>query len=172
MPDWSSMGEALTPMIPYTLWDRRRMRLTERAAELDDALTFCLAIHYGREPEHILSLLRDVFWRLPVEVRIGLLDDALWRTGIHDEVPFLVPGLRVVFRIRNSIAHSVSYGSSNDTLNLRSVKHGKVEMVRLSADQMTWAIRTAEQCSLYFLRIEGRIGGMDAWANLYGFAEH
>src|ERR1700722_7987118 len=45
-------------------WSAARVRLGELAAELDDSLTLCLAIHYGRDREQILSLLQDVFWRL------------------------------------------------------------------------------------------------------------
>jgi hypothetical protein len=145
--------------------------MVELATRLDDALTFCLAIHFGRESEHVLSLLRDVFWRLPIEMRIGLLEEALWRTGLHDEVPFLVARMKAVFRVRNSLAHSVTYGSTDTHLMLRSVKRGKPELSGLSADHLNWAVFAAEICELNFLRIEGRIGGIDAWADVYGFAE-
>src|SRR6516165_4294180 len=91
-------------------WDKARVQLTERAAELDDTLTLSLALHCGRGPEHILSLLRDVFWRLPIEVRINLLEDALWRTGLYDEVPLLAPSMRAIFRVRNNVTNSVTIG--------------------------------------------------------------
>jgi hypothetical protein len=152
-----------------TEWDRARIRLTERASGLDDALTLILALHYGRKPEHILSLLQDVFWRLPIEVRINLLDDALWRTDLHDEVPFLVPCLRAIFRIRNSIAHSVTLGVTDSHLILRKAKRGKAETEELSATTLNWAVKTAGICSLNLMRVEGRIGSTDVWAELYGF---
>jgi hypothetical protein len=166
-----SIGEVLESLKPYRHWDRWRMELAEGAALLDNRLSLCLAIHHGKESEHILSLHQEVFWRLPVEVRIGLLEDALWRTGLHDEVPFLAPSMRAIFRIRNTVAHSVSRGESKEFIVLASVKRGRVELTEFGADHLKWAIRTGEHCQLYFHRIEGRIGGMDAWANLHGFAE-
>jgi hypothetical protein len=156
---------------PRAGWDKARIHLTEYVSVLDDTLTLSLALHHGRGPEHVMSLLQDVFWRLPVEVRIGLLDGALRRTGLHDEVPFLVPSLRDVFRIRNSVAHSVTLDMTDSHLNLRKVKRGKFETEELSADTLNWAVRTAEVCRLNFSRIEGRLGSTDVWGELYGFPQ-
>jgi hypothetical protein len=167
----SSVKEILASFVQSAGWDKARVRLTERAAELDDTLTLILAIHYGRGPEHILSLLQDVFWRLPVEVRINLLEDALWRTNLYDEVPFLVPCMRAIFRIRNSVAHSVTFDITATHLTLSTVKRGKAETVKLSADNLNWSIGAAELCSIFFLRVEGRIGSTDIWGELYGFSE-
>lgn len=152
-------------------WDSERVSLTESVAQLDDSLTFNLAVHYGREAEHILSLLNNVLWRLPVDIRIDLLEDALWHTSLHDEVPFLVPSARAVFRIRNSLAHSVTFEMTGEYLALRTVKRGKAEMTKLTKEQMTWAIHTAASCVVSFLRIEGRIGDTKTWGELYGFSE-
>ena len=105
--------------------------MTEHVSELDDKLTLSLAIHYGRGAEHILSLLQDVFWRLPVEVRINLLEDALWRTGLYDEVPFLTPCMRAIFRVRNTLAHSVTFDMTDTSLILSTVKRGRAETTEL-----------------------------------------
>lgn len=171
MANPTSIGEILSSLVQSVGWDKARVRLTEHAADLDDSLTLSLSLHYGREPEQILSLLQDVFWRLPIEVRINLLDDALWRTGLHDEVPFLVPSMRAIFRIRNSIAHSVTFGMTGTHITLRKVRRGKVETEELSADRLNWAVGASELCRLNFLRIEGRIGNTSVWGELYGFPE-
>lgn len=164
------IAKILLSLVQSVGWDTARVRLTEYVSKLDDRLTLSLTLHYGRGPEHILSLLQDVFWRLPVEVRIGLLGDALWRTGLHDEVAFLVPSLRAVFRVRNSIAHSVTLGETSQ-LSLRKVKRDKVETEELSAENLNWAIGAAEMCSLNLLRIEGCLGSTHEWGDLYGFSE-
>jgi hypothetical protein len=95
----------------------------------------------------------------------------LWRTGLHDEVPFLVPSMRAIFRIRNSIAHSVTFGMTGTHITLRKVRRGKVETEELSADRLNWAVGASELCRLNFLRIEGRIGNTSVWGELYGFPE-
>jgi hypothetical protein len=78
----------LSSLVQSIGWDKARVQLTEHVSDLDETLTLSLALHYGRGPEHVMSLLQDVFWRLPVEVRIGLLDDALWRTDFMTKFPF------------------------------------------------------------------------------------
>ena len=165
----SEIDKIISSLVQSVGWNVARVRLTEQAAELDDTLSLSLALHYGREPEHVVSLLQDVFWRLPVEVRIGLLDDALWRTGLHDEVPFLVPSLRAVFRIRNSVAHSVTLVMSDTHLSLRKVKRGRFETEELSIDTLNWAVAAAEMCRMSCSRIEGRLGSTGVWGELYGF---
>jgi hypothetical protein len=152
-------------------WDRARVLLTEHAARLDDTMTLNLAIHYGRGPEHVLSLLSEVFWRVPIEVRISLLDEALWRTGLHDEVPFLVPNLRAIFHIRNNLAHSITYRMTDEIIDLRTVKRGKAAEIKLAAHELQWATLQADLCGVYFMRIEGRIGDVEIWAQLYGFGQ-
>jgi hypothetical protein len=152
-------------------WDNGRVRLTEEAATLDELLTLILALHYGRGPSHVLSLLGDVFWRLPIEVRINLLSDGLWRTGLHDEVPFLEPTLRAIFRIRHVVAHSVTYEQSDISLTLVTIKRGARQEVTLKADELMWALDASDRCRSYFRRIEGRIGETAIWGQLYGFDE-
>jgi hypothetical protein len=168
----ASVNAILASFVQSAGWDKARIRLTEHTSELDDTLTLSLALHYGRGTEHILSLLQDVFWRLPVEVRINLLEDALWRTGLYDEVPFLTPCMRAIFRIRNTLAHSVTFGMTDTSLALRTVKRGKTETTELSIENLNWAIGAAELCSIFFLRVEGRLGGTDIWGELYGFPQH
>jgi len=167
----TEIDKILSSLVQSAGWDRARVRLTEHAADLEDTLSLSLALHYGRGSEQVMSLLQDVFWRLPVEVRIGLLDDALWRTGLHDEVPFLVPSLRAVFRIRNSVAHSATLVMSDTHLSLRKVKKGKFETEELSASTLNWAVAAAEMCRMSCLRIEGRLGSAEVWGELYGFLD-
>ena len=94
-------------------------------------------------------------------MRLDLLRDALWRIGLHDEVPFLEPSLRVMFRTRNISAHSIAYNTSTTKLILSSVKRGVREEITLEADRLYWAVRSAERCILQLDRIEGRIGDTD-----------
>ena len=70
-----------------------------------------------------------------------------------------------------SSAHSVTFGMTDTNLTLRTVKRGKAETTGLSIDNLNWAIGAAELCSIFFLRIEGRLGSTDTWGELYGFPE-
>jgi hypothetical protein len=150
----------------------QRIRLGELAAELDDQLTVSLALYYGRELVHVLTLVNDVMWRVPVEARIEQLANALQRTRLHDDVPALTESLTTVFRIRNLLAHSVAYEDQEDALTLYSVRGGKRKTLTLTHAHLAWTVRLAQQCRLKWLpRIEGRIGHLDTWARLYGFQE-
>ena len=149
-----------------------RIRLGELAARLDDQLTVALALYYGRGLVHVLTLVNDVLWRVPNEARVRQLDDALGRTGLHDLVPALTESLTSVFWIRNLVAHSVAYENRDDALTLYSVRGGKRKTLTLTHAHLSWAVQVAERCSWrYFPRIEGRIGRVDTWAQLYGFQE-
>jgi hypothetical protein len=167
----TEIDKIISSLVQSAGWNLARVRLTEQAADLDDILSLSLALHHGRGPEQVISLLQDVFWRLPVEVRIGLLEDALWRTGLHDEAPFLVPSLRAVFRIRNSVAHSATLVMSDTHLTLRKMKRGKFETEELSVDILNWAVAAAKMCTMSCSRIEGRLGSTEVWGELYGFRD-
>jgi len=71
-----SRSDSLSSLLQPSKWDKSRVELGEHAARLDERLTLNLALHYGRDKEHVLSLIQDVFWRLPIETRISLLEDA------------------------------------------------------------------------------------------------
>jgi hypothetical protein len=165
----TEIDKIISSLVQSAGWNLARVRLTEHAADLDDALSLSLALHHGRGAEQVISLLQDVFWRLPVEVRISLLEDALWRTGLHDEVPFLVPSLRAVFRIRNSVAHSATLVMSDTYLTLRKMKKGRFETEELGVDTLNWAVAAAQMCIMSCSRIEGRLGSTEVWGELYGF---
>ncbi len=148
------------------------VRLGELAASLDDQLTLTLALHYGREFVHVLTLVNDVLWRVPADARVRQLEEALKRTGLQAEVPALTASLTAVFWIRNLLAHSIVYREDDDALTLFSVRGGQRRNLTLTHAHLRWAVRTAERCnSEYFALIEGRIGRLDTWAELYGFDE-
>jgi hypothetical protein len=152
--------------------DAARVRLGEYAARLDDQLALLLALHYGREFDHVVALLEDVLWRVSVEERVRLLDEALLRTGLHAVVPYLTPSLTAVFRIRNLIAHSITVGSSAEALSLYSTRSGKRKTLTLSLDHLRWAVDRAITCDYtYIPRIEGRVGDPRLWGRLWGFDE-
>lgn len=158
--------------MPTTPTVQSRVRLGELAAGLDDQLTLALALHYGRDLDHVLSLIQDVMWRVPVEERIRLLDAALWRTGLHDKVPFLAPSLGEVFRVRNLLAHTVTFEESDEALELFSVRSGKRKMVTLAVAKLRWATGAASLCRYnYFPQVESRIGRIETWGQLYRLDE-
>jgi hypothetical protein len=149
-----------------------RVRLGEHAARLDDQISLLLALHYGREVDHVVTLLQEVLWNVSVQKRIRLLDEALQRTGLNTVVPYLTPSLTAVFGIRNLIAHGVTVGSTDEALTLYSVRRGERKSLTLTLDHLHWAVERAFICHQdYIPRIEGRMGDPHAWGVLWGFDE-
>ncbi|MFQ1000916.1 hypothetical protein [Modestobacter sp. SSW1-42] len=152
--------------------DAERIQLGELAAQLDDRLNFVLALHLGRGPDEVLALINDVLWRVPIADRIAQLDAALTRAQIKDAVPALPAALTAVFAIRNLLAHSVSYGSTDEAIELWSVRNGKRQTRVLTRDHLRWTVDMAELCLLLWLpRIEGRVGDVETWGWLYRYDE-
>ena len=153
--------------------DAARVRLGEYAARLDDQLTLLLALHYGREFDHVVTLLQEVLWRVSIEERIRLLDEGLDRTGLRSVVPYLTPSLTAVFGVRNLIAHCITIDGTDDALTLYSIRGGKRKTRILTVDHLRWAVDRAFTCDYtYIPRIEGRIGDPRLWGQLWRFDEH
>jgi hypothetical protein len=150
--------------------DAARVRLGEYAARLDDQLTLLLALHYGREFDHVVALLQEVLWRVSIEERIRLLDEALDRTGLRAVVPYTHPVAdRRVWRPQPHRAlHPID--ETDDALTLFSIRGGKRKTRTLSLDHLRWVVDRAFTCDYtYIPRIEGRIGDPRLWGQLWGF---
>jgi hypothetical protein len=78
-----------------------------------------------------------VLGHVPVNDRIRLLEEVLWPTELHDEVPFLIPSLTAVFGVRNLLAHNGTYGETDDALTLYAVRNGRCKGVGLPREELT-----------------------------------
>jgi hypothetical protein len=75
--------------------------------------------------------LSEVLWRLPISVRIGMLEDLLERRGLTDLWPFIVPVLRSFFELRNTLAHGLTFtgltpdGPAPHAVTITTLKRGR-----------------------------------------------
>ena len=149
-------------------WHAERVLLTERSAECEDQLNQALAMHYGRDLDHIFSLLQHVIWRVPTDERVKLLRTALERQELTDDVPFLVPALGAVFRTRNVFAHGIAAYMTETDITFYSTWRGKQSEETLGIDRVEWAVKASAACLIDFMHIAGRIGDKMTWARLHG----
>lgn len=101
------------------------------ALELD--VDRSLALAHGRSPDAVERLEADIFPRVPYDAKMNLLEAVLastphpqTRLPAEAHLPFCVPGLRLISRLRNAAAHGeVSSDSTGDALVLVSRYRGR-----------------------------------------------
>lgn len=83
---------------------------------IDEVLAGSIAASFGAA-----ELLRaEVLWRIPVGVRIEMLEDLLDHRGLRDRWPFVIPVLRSFFDLRHQLAHGfVSTGPDGIGIKIR-----------------------------------------------------
>ena len=117
-----------------------RAYVLERAAALELGLDEVLAASLASSLSADQVLRSDVLWRLPIPVRLDLLNELLDRRGLEDRWPFVLPVLRAFFDLRHALAHgSVSaIRKPADGIRVTSVKRGREVSVTYRKEQMEW----------------------------------
>jgi len=86
----------------------------------------------------------EVLWRLPIAVRIGMLEDLLERHGLTDRWPFIVPVLRSFFDLRNTLAHGLTFtgltpdGPTPGGVRITTLKRGRGVTVSYPMERLEW----------------------------------
>jgi hypothetical protein len=86
----------------------------------------------------------EVLWRLPIAVRIGMLEDLLERHGLTDRWPFIIPVLRSFFDLRNTLAHGLTFtgltpdGPTPDGVTITTLKRGRGVTVSYPMERLEW----------------------------------
>jgi hypothetical protein len=78
------------------------LRLTALA---EMRLDLVLALYHARTADSVYLMYGEVLWRVPLEVRLRLLEEALQDTDLTDAFPFVLPILRKLVSLRNLLAH-------------------------------------------------------------------
>ena len=119
---------------------RTRGLILEVAVRADYILGEALSSYLGADEDRRLLLTADVMWRVPVELRVKLLQDAMEKHELADIYPFAVPVLQRLFRVRNVLAHSLEVPdpAGDPALAFTSINRGKVTQHSYSMECLEW----------------------------------
>ncbi|WP_131104442.1 hypothetical protein [Ornithinimicrobium sufpigmenti] len=128
-------------------WQALCHELIGVAASLELHVDRTLALVHGRSPEAIERLETDVFGRVPADVKLSLLETVLASTThpsthlpAEAHLPFCVPGLRLISRMRNAMAHGeVDADSTGETLVLVGRHRGRHQRHEVPLSRVRYA---------------------------------
>jgi hypothetical protein len=117
-----------------------RAYVLERAVSLEQGIDEVLAASLAANLSADAVLRSDVLWRLPIPVRLDLLEELLSRRGLIDRWPFVVPVLRAFFDLRHQLAHGLVSPAWKlpDGIQVRTVKRGRERSVTYRKDRLEW----------------------------------
>ncbi len=84
-----------------------RAPILELAVRAEYILGEALAYHLAADDEAAAVLQEHIMWRMPIEVKLRLLNQAMDTYDLYDIFPFAIPVLTRLFQIRNILAHSL-----------------------------------------------------------------
>lgn len=86
------------------------------------------------------ELASEVYSRLPITVRLGMLRDAMSVTGADELWPFLVPVLERIVELRNRYAHGFVSTERSGTLVITSWNRGRQSTRTYEPDEIGWFV--------------------------------
>ena len=131
-------------------YHRFRAGVLEQGTRLELAVDEVLAASTARTAGLAEQLRADVMWRLPVPVRLSLLNDLLERKDLVDRFPFISPVLRKFFDLRHLLAHgfALPMDLEEKVLRVATIKKGRPQTVSFSLPHVAWLIREASQVQI------------------------
>jgi hypothetical protein len=86
-------------------------------------------------------------WRVPIEVKLRLLAQAMDTYDLSDTFPFAIPVLTRLFQARNSLAHSleVPVAEERQEIGYLSVHRGKITEHTMRIDSLDWLLQQGIQ---------------------------
>jgi hypothetical protein len=125
---------------------------------LGEALAYYLAADEG--PAAILQ--EHMMWRVPIEVKLKLLSQAMDAYGISDSFPFVIPVLTRLFQIRNILAHSLEtpVPEERHEIGFVSVHRGRVTEHSIPVDSLDWLWHQGNQVFGELLLISSALGDL------------
>jgi hypothetical protein len=121
---------------------RFRSLILERATLLDLHVNEVLAVRAARHIFLAAELAADVYSRIPVGVRIEMIETILNRR-FEDRWPFIVPVLKRVFTLRNQLAHGMPQWDAGK-LHVHSFHRGKYTVREYDPDALGWLLWQAD----------------------------
>ncbi|MHA4950582.1 hypothetical protein ACX27O_24965 [Micromonospora sp. SD19] len=101
--------EMLEPILRKTAkgeFAMARSAVLDTAFHAEQFLTDVVAAYLGRRVKDVAYLAGSVIGPQSVNQRLRYLDEIMSDEGWHDDFPFVLPVLRKLFEVRNSLAHS------------------------------------------------------------------
>ena len=122
---------------------RNRAPILELAVRAEYLLGEALAHHLAANEEAAAVLQEHMTWRVPIEVKLKLLSQAMDTYDISDTFPFVVPVLTRLFQIRNILAHSLETPVPEDRheIGFLSVHKGQIKEHSIPMDALDWLLQ-------------------------------
>jgi hypothetical protein len=124
-----------------------RAPILELAVRAEYLLGQALANHLAADEEAVAVLQEHVMWRVPIGVKLNLLNDAMDTYEMSDIFPFTVPLLGRLFEIRNILAHSLEtpVPEERHEIGFLSVHRGRITEHSIPIDSLDWLWRQGSQ---------------------------
>ena len=97
-------------------------------------------------------------WRVPVEVKLKLMGQAMNANDIADTFPFVIPVLVRIFQVRNILAHSLETPTTDPReIGFTSVHRGRIAQHSIKVDSLDWLWTQGNQVSDELWMIAGAL---------------
>jgi hypothetical protein len=124
-----------------------RAPILELATRAEYVLGEALAHHLAADEEAVAVLQEQIMWRVPVEVKLRLLSQAMDTYDLSDTFPFAIPVLTRLFQIRNILAHSLEtpVPEERQEIGYLSVHRGRITEHTMRVDSLDWLMQQGIQ---------------------------
>lgn len=123
-----------------------RSMVLERATWLDLGMSDVLSVRTGRDIYLAAELAADVYGRLPVGTRIGMVESLIEEQSDPDRWPFVVPVLKAAFALRNQLAHGMPSWRSG-SMEVRTFNRGRSTVRTYTPESLGWLLWQMEVAS-------------------------
>lgn len=119
---------------------RSRAAILEVAVRAEYLLGEALAHELAAHEEALAILQEHAMWRIPIEVKLKLLSEMMDAYDISDTLPFVVPALIQLFKVRNILAHSLERPAPEHQREIRflGVHRGRFTEHSMQMDALDW----------------------------------
>ena len=128
----------VTEFLKSDITHRVRASVLESASSLEFELNEALAADLSRNIYASYELAVNVLSRLPVDVRLDMLERHMEDTGADELWPTLVPVLRKVYNVRNRYAHGLVSSGPDGSTSIRSWNRGKPSVKQYNPEELIW----------------------------------
>jgi hypothetical protein len=116
-----------------------RAAVLELAVRAEYAMDESLANDLAADDHAAAVLQEHMTWRVPIEVKLKLLEQAMDSRDLIETFPFIIPVLTMLFQIRNILAHSLETpAESEHEIAFLSARRGRITKHSLRIDALKW----------------------------------
>jgi hypothetical protein len=117
---------------------RVRASVLESAASLEFDINEAIAADLSRNIFASYELAVNVLSRLPMDVRLDMLERHMEETGADELWPTLVPVMRKLYEVRNRYAHGYVTSDPDGSITISSWNRGKTSAKQYGPEELTW----------------------------------